>query len=124
MNKTTIIMSKEEAMALPLNERPLCYRITNEMYMAVWDAIGEAVNCYDPKPDDKTFLAEKASDVAVKLCFKIANEIERTKSLNEDKWICPACRKTYGEEIQSCNSKFETGCGVGLNLIKKNIDKV
>ena len=32
MNKTAIIMSKEEAMALPLNKRPLCYRISSQLH--------------------------------------------------------------------------------------------
>lgn len=79
MNKTTIlpdgsafstavIMSREEAMDLPLNKRPLCYRISEPMYMAVWDAIGEASSTTDP---------EKLSNIVVDLCFKIAEELEK-----------------------------------------------
>lgn len=62
-------------MALPLKERPLNYRISSEMYHAVFEAIGEASVCWDPKPSGQ-FWSEQASDVALRLCFKIANEIE------------------------------------------------
>lgn len=73
---TAIIMSKEEAMNLPPNERPICYRISSEMYLAVWGHIGEATRCFNPQPPDSTFLPEKASDVVIRLCFKIAEELE------------------------------------------------
>lgn len=69
-------MSEEEAMALPLKERPICFRISSEMYHAVFEAIGEASMCWNPTPGDSVFASEKASDVAARLCFKIANEVE------------------------------------------------
>ena len=103
MNKTTIIMSKEEAMALPLNKRPLCYRISNEMYLSVWDAVGQATGCGNNTVHD----AEKASDIAVKLMFKIAEEIEKSNSTFPVK--CPDCAADL--EIQ----------GNKLNFIKHNI---
>ncbi len=76
MNKTAIIYTKEEIAAMPLKERPLCARISSELYHAVFEAIGEASMCWNPKPSSEVFHAEMASDVAVRLCFKIANEIE------------------------------------------------
>lgn len=76
MGKTAVIMSKEEALALPLNQRPLCYRISSEMYTAVHEAVGAASMCWEPKPGDQVFASEKASDVAVGLCFKIAEAME------------------------------------------------
>lgn len=75
---TATVMSKEEAMALPLKERPLCFRISSEMYHAVFEAIGEASMCWEPKPGSQVFAPEKASDIAVKLCFKIAEELEKS----------------------------------------------
>lgn len=74
---TAEIMSREEAMKLPPNKRPLNYRISSEMYVAVWDAIGQATNCYDPIPYINTFKPEQAADIVVKLCFKIAEELEK-----------------------------------------------
>lgn len=73
---TATIMSKEEAMALPLKERPLNYRISSEMYHAVFEAVGEASMCWNPRPSNEVFDTEQASDIAARLCFKIADEIE------------------------------------------------
>lgn len=77
MNKTAAIMSESEALALPLAERPLCYRISSEMYHAVFEAIGEASMCWNPKPSNEVFDSERASNVAVRLCLKIAEDIEK-----------------------------------------------
>jgi hypothetical protein len=74
---TATILSHEEAMALPLKDRPICYRISSEMYHAVFEAIGEASMCWSPRPVG-VFASEQASDVALRLCFKIAEELERT----------------------------------------------
>lgn len=74
-------MSEEEAMALPLSERPLNYRISSEMYHAVFEAIGEASMCWNPIPSGEVFSSEKASDVAVRLCFKIAEELEKSNTV-------------------------------------------
>lgn len=79
MGCVATIMSKEEAMALPLKDRPICYRISSEMYHAVFEAVGEASMCWKPRPSHEVFDGELASDVAVRLCFKIADEVERTK---------------------------------------------
>jgi len=74
---TAIIMSNDEAMALPLNKRPLCYRISNEMYMAVWEAIGLATGCWKKLPENSEIDTYKASNIVVDLCFKIAEELEK-----------------------------------------------
>ena len=73
---TAIIMSEAEAMALPLKERPIRYRLSSEMYHAVWEAIGAASMCWSPRPSTEVFHSEKASKIAIDLCFKIANELE------------------------------------------------
>ena len=80
---TATILSKEEAMALPLKERPLCDRISSEMYHAVFEAIGAASMCWNPRPGDQVFSSEEASEVAVKLCFKIADELEELRAKSE-----------------------------------------
>jgi len=74
---TADVMSKEEAMALPVEKRPLCYRISSEMYHAVFEAVGEASMCWNPRPSSEVFDSEHASRVATDLCFKIANELEK-----------------------------------------------
>ena len=76
---TATIMSKKEAMKLPLKKRPICFRISSEMYHAVFEAIGEASMCWNPRPSKEVFASEEASDVAVRLCFKIADELEKKK---------------------------------------------
>ena len=74
---TTDIMSETEAMALPLEKRPICYRISSEMYHAVYEAIGAASMCWNPRPSNEVFDSERASNLAINLCFKIANEVEK-----------------------------------------------
>lgn len=76
MNKTAIIYSDEEIEKMPLKDRPLCKRISGELYTAIHEAIGEASMCWNPRPSNEVFASEQASDVAVRLCFKVANEIE------------------------------------------------
>ena len=73
---TATILSKEEAMALPLNERPLNYRISSDIYHAVFEAVGAASMCWVPRPGSAVFDSSAAEKIAVDLCFKIANEIE------------------------------------------------
>lgn len=80
---TATIMSKEEAMRLPLKERPICFRISSEMYHAVFESIGAASMCWNPTPSKEVFSSEEASKIAVDLCFKIAEEIEKVKEVNE-----------------------------------------
>ena len=74
---TAEVMSKEEAMALPVEKRPICYRISSEMYHAVFEAIGAASVCWTPDTGSAVFCSEQASKVAVEICFKIAAEKEK-----------------------------------------------
>jgi len=78
------IMSKEEAMKLPLKKRPICFRISSETYHGIWEAIGTASLCWEPRPAG-AFDTEEASKVATELCFKVANEIEeQTEQLQRE----------------------------------------
>lgn len=77
---TANVMSKQETMRLPVKKRPICFRISSEMYHAVFEAIGAASMCWKPRPGKQVFSSEKAGKIAVDLCFKIAEEIERLKS--------------------------------------------
>ncbi len=80
MNKTAVIMSKEEAMLLPLKERPLCFRVSSEIYHKVWESVGAASMCWTPTPSTEVFDCERASNIAVELLFAIANELEKPKA--------------------------------------------
>lgn len=75
---TATIMSKEEAMKLPIKDRPLCFRISSEIYHSVFEAIGAASMCWKPRHGNQVFSSEEASNIATDLCFKIANELEKT----------------------------------------------
>lgn len=74
---TATILSQEEAMALPPNKRPLNYRIPGDLYHAVFEAVGAASMCWDPRPDNCQFDGSAAEKVAVDLCFKIADELDK-----------------------------------------------
>ena len=80
---TSTIMSKEDAIKLPLEKRPLCFRISHEMYQNVFESIGAASMCWNPKPGNQVFDSTTASNIAANLCLKIAREIEAHK--------CPDC---------------------------------
>lgn len=70
-------MSREEAMKLPVEKRPLCFRISSEMYHFVFEAIGQASGCWKGgKAHSGEFDSERASRIATDLCFKIAHELE------------------------------------------------
>ena len=74
---TTTILSEAEAMALPVSQRPLNYRIPGDLYHATFDAVGAASMCWKPSPSFEVFDSEEASEVALKLCFKIAEALEK-----------------------------------------------
>jgi hypothetical protein len=74
---TATIMSEAEAMALPVNKRPLNYRISGEIYTAVFEAVGHASMCWNPRPGNQTFDSAEAEKVALNLCFRIANDLEK-----------------------------------------------
>lgn len=77
MGFTANTMSEEEAMKLPLKERPLCFRLPSKIYHDVFETVGAASLCWSPKPSTEVFDSELASKFATELCFKIAEEIER-----------------------------------------------
>jgi hypothetical protein len=74
---TTDVMSKDEAMSLPPEKRPLCYRVSSELYHSVFESIGAASMCWSPRPSNEVFMSEEASQIAVDLLFKIAEELEK-----------------------------------------------
>lgn len=88
---TATILSREEAMALPPKDRPLCYRLPSKMYHDVWEAVGAASLCWEPKPTG-VFDAEQASKFATELCFKLAEELERLgityEQINSSPSVC------------------------------------
>lgn len=73
---TGTVMSKEEAMKLSIRERPICFRISSELYHAIFEAVGEASMCWSPVPSGN-FDSQLAEKVAMALCFKIAEELEK-----------------------------------------------
>lgn len=70
-------------MALPLKERPLNYRLDGEIYHAVFEAVGAASLCWNPRPSNQVFDTTEAERIAVELCFKIVNVLERGHSEND-----------------------------------------
>jgi len=95
---TETILSKEEAMNLPIKERPLNYRISSDLYHTVFESIGSASMCWHEGTGNKVFNAEQASKVAVNLCFKIAEEIEN-KSLTK-------FENYFNEQMEWANATF------------------
>lgn len=87
MGMSAEIMSHEEAMALPVEKRPICFRISSDMYHAVFEAIAHASLCWKPRPEG-VFDTEEATKAAVDLCFKIAHERETLPATAERKEPC------------------------------------
>lgn len=73
------ILSKEEAMALPPKQRPLCYRVNERIFVSVHEAVGAASMAWKPRPGKEVFASEEASKIAADLCFLIADELDRLK---------------------------------------------
>ena len=88
MGSTVTILSKEEIAKLPQAGRPMCYRVTSEIYHKVFEAVGAASLCWNPKPNRLVFDASTAEKIATDLCFQIADELERLgvdpKKINPD----------------------------------------
>lgn len=97
-------------MALPLKDRPICFRLSSEMYHGVFESIGEASVCWKPDTGSAVFNSEHASDVAVRLCFKIADEIEKVR----------ADALKEAAEIASCEVAHDLDCGVVETGHEKN----
>lgn len=85
MNKTAIIYSHEEAIAMKPHERPMCYRIPSKIYHDTFVAVGAASMCWTPKPSSEVFSPEEAEKVAVELLFNIACELEKA-GLTYENW--------------------------------------
>lgn len=81
-------------MALPIEKRPICFRISSEMYHAVFEAIGAASMCWNPRPSSEVFATEQASQIAIDLCFKIAEEREKLPPTAEGKKVCEVIEPT------------------------------
>jgi hypothetical protein len=76
MGFSAIVYTKEEARAMPPEKRPICYRIPEKIYTGIFEAVGAASLCWQPKPEG-VFDTEQASKFATDLCFKVAEELER-----------------------------------------------
>ncbi len=70
---TAEIMSEEEAMKLPVDKRPICFRLSSEMYHDIFQAVGAASMAWTPRPGSEVFNSEEASKIAVEICFKAAS---------------------------------------------------
>jgi len=67
MNKTALIYSKDEALAMAPKDRPICYRLPSSLYPAVFETVGGASMCWTPEPSKEVFNSEKAERLAVEL---------------------------------------------------------
>lgn len=76
MGCAVTILSHDEAMALPPAERPLNYRLPSDIYHAVFEAVGHASLCWEPKPEG-VFDTSEAEKAAVNLCLLIAASFEK-----------------------------------------------
>jgi hypothetical protein len=78
MGCAVTILSYDEAMALPPAERPLNYRLPGDIYHAVFEAVGHASVCWEPKPGAEcVFDTSEAEKAAVNLCLLIAASFEK-----------------------------------------------
>lgn len=106
--KTAIIMSEEEAMALPLKERPICFRISSSMYHDTFEAIGAASKCWNPDPGNAVYASDRAVEVAVGLCFKIAAEVEsKTEALQSERDKALALVASYDRQDELISTEFD-----------------
>src|SRR5690606_23594997 len=78
------ILSHDEAMALPPKERPLNYRISSEVYHAIFEKIGAASMCWNPLPSDQVFDSSAAEKLAVELCFVVADDMDKKNQAIEE----------------------------------------
>ncbi len=84
MNKTAIIYSEEEALAMLPPNRPMCYRVPGNIYHDCFVAVGGGSMCWTGMPQG-TFDAEKAERITLDLLFSIAKELEVAGMVYE-KW--------------------------------------
>jgi hypothetical protein len=99
------VMSKEEAMKLPLKDRPICFRLSSKMYHKVWESIGEASMTFNKDAGNEIFNTEQASKIAMSLLFAIADEVEsrtveaHTHVNNGIDDACKQCGKDLRDQI-------------------------
>lgn len=79
MGYAVTILSKEEAMALPPSQRPLNYRITSDVYHRIFEDIGQASMCWEPRPSHEVFKADEAANIAADLCHFIADALDAAR---------------------------------------------
>lgn len=101
---TATILSEDEAMALPIKERPLNHRISGEIYHAVFEAVGEASTTWKTEMGNEVFNATAAEKIAVDLCFKIAKEVEQWRELSATE-VC-AGNSAIAEYVASLESRL------------------
>lgn len=101
---TATILSEEEAMALPIKQRPLNHRISSEVYHAVFESIGHASTTWNTGAGNEVFDSEAASKIAVDLCFKIANEAEKWREMSATE-VC-AGNPAIAEYVASLESRL------------------
>ena len=77
---TGVVLTHEEAINLPLKDRPLNYRLSGDIVISVYESLGTASMCWDPVPSG-VFDSTGAAEVAHKLCLKIADYIENEHEL-------------------------------------------
>ncbi len=78
MGEAMTILSREEAMALPPQQRPLNCRLPGNIYHKVFEMVGAASMCWRPRPDG-VFDSERASQFAAELCHFIADELDEAR---------------------------------------------
>lgn len=74
MGEAVTILSRKEAMALQLSERPLCMRLPEAVYNAVWEHMGRASFATDQRECEKA---------AVDLCLFIADYFDTRPTIDE-----------------------------------------
>lgn len=94
-------------MALPLKERPLCFRLSSEIYLAVFESVGTASMCWEPRPTG-VFEMRFAEKVAADLCFKIADGMDALMSERDElkKLLAPVLGKSEGESLRYTNHRL------------------
>jgi hypothetical protein len=110
---TATILSEDEAVALPRAKRPLCYRISSEVYHAIFEAVGYASMCWNPRPGDAVFDSTEAEKCAVNLCLTVAKDFD---TLNDRAYRAEAELDKLRKALLKL-SKVGTGpCGGGGSL--------
>lgn len=89
-------------MRLPVEKRPLCFRVSSKIYHDTFEAIGAASMAWDPRPTG-VFHSEEASKVAVDLLFKFAEEMEKLPP----PVTCPSLMRPTMDELALVEQKRE-----------------